>query len=211
MTDTRIKICGVTTVDDAVLADKLGVDYIGLIFAASPRRIDVPRAREIRAAVPHRPIVGVFKDQGLDEVVATAEAAAVDLIQLHGDEPPAYCAELQRRAGRNIIKAFCADDIPDTERLGAYHTTSFFLFDLAKRDLENDEVTGALDAMWAEVSRTRRKGFRVFVAGALGPDNVRDAIATTHAFCVDVCRGVEASPGVKDADALERFVAEVRS
>jgi phosphoribosylanthranilate isomerase len=135
----------------------------------------------------------------------------VDLIQLHGEETPEYCAELQRRAGRNIIKAFCADDIPDAERLGSYHTTSFFLFDLAKRDLENDEVTGALDAMWADVSRTRRKGFRVFVAGALAPENVRDAIANTHAFCVDVCRGVETAPGVKDADALERFVSEVRS
>ena len=211
MTDTKIKICGVTTTEDAKLADGLGVDYIGLIFTHSPRRIDVARAKEIRQAVPHRPIVGVFQDQSVDEVVETVEQAAVDLIQLHGDESPAYCAELQLRAGRNIIKAFCADDIPDAERLGSYQTTGFFLFDLAKRDLENDEVTGALDAMWADVSRTRRQGFRVFVAGALDPENVRDAIASTHAFCVDVCRGVETSPGVKDPDALERFVSEVRS
>jgi len=211
MTDTKIKICGVTTADDARLADGLGVDYIGLIFTHSPRRIDVASAKEIRAAVPHRPIVGVFQNQSIDEVVETVEQAAVDLIQLHGDETPEYCAELQQRAGRNIIKAFCADDIPDTERLGSYHTTGFFLFDLAKRDLENDEVTGALDTMWADVSRKRRQGFRVFVAGALDAQNVRDAITSTHAFCVDVCRGVEVSPGVKDADALERFVAEVRS
>ena len=140
MTDTRIKICGVTTADDARLADQLGVDYIGLIFATSPRRIDVARAREIRAAVPHRPIVGVFQNQPLDEVVSTVEDASVDLIQLHGEESPEYCEALQRKAGRNIIKAFCADDIPDAERLGSYHTTSFFLFDLAKRDLDKREA-----------------------------------------------------------------------
>lgn len=208
MTDTRIKICGITNEDDARLAASLGADYIGVIFAESPRRIDVQRARAIRGAVRDVLVVGVFRNQPANEVIDTARAAGIDLIQLHGDESPEYCNDVFRRTGKPVIKAFADERIPDATRLAAYSTTSYFLFDLGRG---SQPALADIERVWNEVSRTRRKGFRVFVAGALSPANVREAIDRTHAFAVDVCRGVERTPGVKDPDVLQRFFAEARS
>jgi len=208
MTDTRIKICGITNEDDARLAASLGADYIGVIFAESPRRIDVERARAIRDAVRDVLLVGVFRNQPADEVVHTARESGIDLIQLHGNESPVYCNEVFKKTGKPVIKAFADEHIPDAAQLAAYSTTSYFLFDLKR----GSAVEAAdIERIWNDVSRTRRKGFRVFVAGALSPSNVREAIRRTHAFAVDVCRGVERTPGIKDPDVLQRFFVEARS
>jgi phosphoribosylanthranilate isomerase len=210
MNHTRIKICGITTPADATLAASLGADYIGVIFADSPRRVDLARAQEIRAAVARTPIVGVFRDQPIDEVVHLARESGVDLVQLHGQESPEYCDEVLARGGKPVIKAFRSDRIPGVDVLARYTTTSYFLF-----DLDQTSAAGAgpetTEHVWKEVSKTRRKGFRVFLAGALEPSNVREAIRRTHAFAVDVCRGVERAPGVKDPDVLERFFTEARA
>jgi phosphoribosylanthranilate isomerase len=210
MNHTRIKICGITTAEDAKLAVSLGADYIGVIFAESPRRVDLARAREIRAAAPGTRIVGVFRDQAIDEVVHLAREAGVDLVQLHGEEPPEYCDEVLARGGKPVIKAFRADRIPGVDVLARYTTTSYFLFDLGKSS-PDENGPDTTEHVWKEVSRTRRKGFRVFLAGALDPSNVREAIRRTHAFAVDVCRGVERAPGVKDPDVLQRFFSEART
>jgi len=209
MSRARVKVCGITRSADARVAAGLGADYIGVIFAESPRRVDLERAREIRAAVPHTPLVGVFRDQLLDEVVRLAREADVDLVQLHGGESPAYCDDVLARAGRPVIKAFDAAHLPDNDALARYRTASYFLFDLEKTTDGGD--ADAAGRVWAEVARTRRRGFRVFVAGALDPSNVREAIRRSHAFAVDVCRGVEQAPGVKDPSALQRFMAEARA
>jgi phosphoribosylanthranilate isomerase len=202
---TRIKVCGVTTTRDAVFAAAEGADFIGVIFAESPRRIDTTRAREIRDAVPHAMLVGVFVDAPIDVVADTAAACALDFIQLHGEEPPEYCDALRERAGLPIIKAFRPSDIPDTERLGRYRTTSYFLFDLDKSQPD------PLGELWSRASQQQRQGFRIFIAGALDASNVREAMGRTSAYCVDVCRGVEDSPGVKNHDAIRRFISEVQS
>jgi phosphoribosylanthranilate isomerase len=208
MKNTRIKICGITNADDARLAASLGADYIGVIFAQSPRRVDVDRARAIRIAVSGVLVVGVFRDQPLEDVIRTTRESGIDLVQLHGDESPEFCNQVLMRTGKPVIKGFAADQMPDADRLALYTTTSYFLIDLQR----GTKVTAAdLDRVWTEVLRTRRKGFRVFLAGALDPANVREAIKRTHAFAVDVCRGVERAPGVKDPDVLQRFFAEARS
>jgi phosphoribosylanthranilate isomerase len=190
---TRVKICGITNPDDAAFAAAHGADYIGVIFAESPRRVTAARAREIRDTVPD-----------------TAEACGLDFIQLHGHESPDYCDELHQRSGVPIIKTFRAGEIPDAETLGHYHTTSYFLFDLDKGVDDPDELARLTERLWQSASKRRREGFRVLIAGALTAGNVRAAVDTTRAFCVDVCRGVEKSPGVKDHDAIVRFVSEVR-
>jgi phosphoribosylanthranilate isomerase len=209
MNATRIKICGITTAEDARLAVSLGADYIGVIFAESPRRVDLERARDIRAAAAGARLVGVFRDQPLSDVVRIARDAGVDLIQLHGHEAPAYCDEVLARTGTPVIKAFNSNRIPEVEVLAAYTTTSYFLFDLDKTPAGAEQEP--VERVWKDVLKTRRKGFRVFLAGALDPSNVRDAIRRTHAFAVDVCRGVERAPGVKDPEVLQQFFAEVRS
>ncbi len=208
MKTTRIKICGITSADDARLAESMGADYIGVIFAKSPRQIAVERAREIRAAVTHALVVGVFRNQDADEVVAITRDSGIDLVQLHGDESPAFCHEVLTRTGKPVIKGFAAERMPDASRLAEYSTTSYFLFDLRPGTKARDED---IERVWSEVSRTRGKGFRVFLAGALNPANVREAIRRTHAFAVDVCRGVERAPGIKDPDSLHQFFTEARS
>ena len=208
MNDTRVKICGITTPGDAQLAASLGADYIGVVFADSPRRVDVERAREIRAAVPGSTLVGVFKDQDLEDVVRITRDSGVDMVQLHGTEPPGFCDAVLARTGKPVIKAFDSSRIPGADELAAYVTTSYFLFDL---DHNGTPGRDHMDRVWKEVSRTRRMGFRVFLAGGLDPANVREAIRRTQAFAVDVSRGVESAPGVKDAGVLGRFFAEARA
>ncbi len=203
MNAAKVKICGLTTVGDAALAASLGADYLGVIFADSPRRVDIARAQEIRALLPSAALVGVFKDQPIDDVVHTALACDLDLVQLHGIEMPSYCDEVLQRAGKPVVKAFRAARVPDAVELAAFRTTSYFLFD---RDCRTAD-----DHVWHDVAVTRGLGFRLFVAGGLDPTNVRTIVARSHAFAVDVCRGVEREPGVKDPRALERFMMEVRA
>jgi phosphoribosylanthranilate isomerase len=204
----KVKICGLTSVSDARLAATLGADFLGVIFAESPRRVAVARAQEIRAAVPSAVLVGVFKDQPLTDVVDTALACGLDLIQLHGSESPAYCDDVLQRAGKPVVKAFHAAHVPTAIDLAAFRTTSYFLFDFDRGAATN---VAAVDRAWGGVANARRLGFRMFVAGGLDASNVRDVLRRTSAFAVDVCRGVEREPGVKDPAALERFFAEVRA
>lgn len=206
MTQAKVKICGLTSVTDARLAVSLGADFIGVIFAESPRRITLERAKEIRAALPDTLLVGVFKDQPLDEVVTLAIASAIDLVQLHGSETPGYCELVLHRTSRPVVKAFRTMRVPDSEELASFDTTSYFLFDLAENGGAMNTDT-ALD----DVAVARRLGFRVFVAGGINAENVRDVLDRTGAFAVDVCRGVERSPGVKDPAAMAHFMREVRS
>jgi phosphoribosylanthranilate isomerase len=205
MSKPRIKICGITTPDDAHLAAKLGADFLGVIFAESPRRVDVARAAEIRAAVPGAVLVGVFRDPTLDEVITAARSAGLDMIQLHGLESPEFSDDVLRKTGKPTIKVFNSNRVPGVEQLAAYTKTSYFLFDTSK-DPSVPETT-RLD----DVARIRGMGFRVFLAGGLTVDNVRASVSGTRPFAVDVCRGVERSPGIKDATALARFIAEVRA
>jgi len=207
---TRIKICGITTTEDARLAASLGADYLGLIFVESPRKIDITRAREIRRAEHRSLLVGVFKDAPLEEVVETTRAARLDLVQMHGDESPDYCDDVLARTGRPLIKAFKASNLPDVREMSRYRTAGFFLFDIDKNLIENPPSEDVIHRMWDIASRKRRKGFRIFLAGALDKENVREAIRRTHAYGVDVCRGVEETPGIKDPKELGQFIEEVR-
>jgi phosphoribosylanthranilate isomerase len=210
MGSTRVKICGITTLEDARLASKLGADYLGLIFVDGPRRIEITRAREIRRAESRSMLVGVFADATIEEIVETTRAAQLDLVQLHGDESPDYCDNVLARTGRPVIKTFKASNLPDVRELSRYRTAGYFLFDLDKRIIDNPPSKEQIHRMWDIAARKRRKGFRIFLAGALDKENVREAVRRTSAFGVDVCRGVERSPGLKDPKALERFIAEAR-
>jgi len=213
MSRPRVKICGITTPDDARTAVSAGADYLGVIFAESPRQVDLARAQEIRAAVPGATLVGVFRDQPVDDVVRLVAESGVNLVQLHGRESPSYCDDVRSRTGKPVIKAFRSKRIPGTSELAAYRTTSYFLFDIAPSVAVTDAANtdASPEEIWDEVSKARHKGFRVFLAGALDASNVRRAILHSHAFAVDVCRGVERSPGVKDPDSITRFIAEARS
>jgi phosphoribosylanthranilate isomerase len=205
---TRIKFCGITRLDDAELAVAEGAWAIGLIFwPGSPRRCDVDAAAEIASAVKRRvEVAGVFVNATLDHVAEVADGVGLTLLQLHGDEGPAYCAEAARRTGCKVIKAVRVRSGADVQALSSFHTDYHLL------DSYTAGVPGGTGETFAwEIARAHRSKVPVILSGGLNPGNVLEAIATVRPFAVDVASGVEQAPGVKDPDKLQAFAAAVRA
>jgi phosphoribosylanthranilate isomerase len=205
---TKIKFCGITTLGDAELAVGAGAWAIGLIFwPRSPRRCSFDAAAEIAAAAKRRAeVAGVFVNATLDHVAATADAVGLTMLQLHGDEGPAYCAEAARRTGCKVIKAVRVRSGADVRGLGAFHT-DYHLLDSYTAGLPGG--TGETFA-W-DIAQSHRGPIPVILSGGLRAENVGDAIAALRPFAVDVASGIEREPGIKDPDKLVAFADAVRS
>ena len=199
-TVTRVKVCGLTNLEDARAAAEAGADFLGFVFAPSPRRVDPARARGFWRSLPAGiPRVGVFRDQPLEEVEAVLAACDLDYLQFHGCERPAYC----RVFGRRVIKAVSARTPADLRVAEAF----LELAEIVLVDLPKDEA-GVLSL---EVARAAaRLPVPVLLAGGLNPGNVGVLVREARPWGVDVARGVESSPGVKDHDAIRRFVLSAR-
>jgi len=207
MHETRIKICGITSPDDARACADLGVDYLGIIFANGERRVTKAAALAIREAVPAAMLVGVFADAPIAHVADIAATCRLNMIQLHGRETPEYCDELSSRVSLPIIKALQPGEEFDVAKLVQYRRTSYFLFDLGKNSSGlGDDV---LERLWSQAAVMRDKGFRIFLAGSLTVGNVRAAVQRVRPYAVDVARGVELSPGVKNPHTVAQFIREV--
>ena len=198
----EIKLCGVTREEDAVLAIDLGAAYIGLNFVSgSPRCLAVSRAQEIASAVAGRvPLVGVFVNRPAVEIEEIAEAVGLDLLQLHGDESPEDVA----RFGARAIKAFRGPRVDEIDR---YPEAGGFLFDAPASSLSSSPgAFGGTGRPWDFSAiaglADRLSSRRLFVAGGIGPDNLRRALALSGARIADVCSRVESAPGIKDAELL---------
>jgi len=198
----RIKICGITNLGDAEAAQQLGAWAIGLNYHAdSPRRVAPDVAVEIGAALKRRcEVVGVFVNSTLDEIERIAESDGLTMLQLHGDEGPAFCAEASRRTGCKVIKALRVRSGADVQAAAAFHT-DYHLLD-AHRPGRPGGTGESFD--W-ELAGAHRPGVPLILAGGLRPDNVAVAIAEASPFAVDVASGVEAEPGLKDPAKLEAF------
>jgi phosphoribosylanthranilate isomerase len=195
----KVKICGITRAADALLAAEEGADYIGLIFAPSPRRVEPRAAEEIVRRLPRgvEP-VGVFLDQPIDEVRRVLDTTGIRIAQLHGRETPEYC----RRLGVQIIKTFDTFSEDSLERLEAYDAFAYLL-DVPKGAGGRSRV----DPDWARLAK--RHG-RVILAGKLTPENVGDLVARVRPFGVDACSATESAPGVKDPARLRAFIRAAR-
>jgi len=208
---TKTKFCGITRLDDAELAVSAGAWAIGLIFwPRSPRRCEPDRAAEIAASVKRRAeVVGVFVNATLDHVARTADGVGLTMVQLHGDEGPAYCAEAARRTGCKVIKAARVHSRADVQALAAFHT-DYHLLDSFTAGVPGG--TGETFS-WELARRYGRAAHAVpvILSGGLTPDNVADAIAAVHPYAVDVASGVELSPGRKDPGKLAAFAEAVRA
>ena len=199
---TRVKVCGITNLDDARRAVDLGAWAVGLIFhEPSPRACALPDAEEIGAALKREPaeVTGVFVNRPLDEVAAIADACSLSLLQLHGDEGPAYCDEAARRTGCRVMKAVQVRDRSSLTSLRTFHV-NFHLLDAHHPDLRGG--TGATFD-WDLIGR--RGDVPAVLSGGLTPDNVGDGIAATRPFAVDTASGTEAEPGRKDPAKLDAF------
>jgi phosphoribosylanthranilate isomerase len=195
----RVKICGITRLEDAELAVELGAWAVGLIFAsASPRRVRAAEAERIAAALRRRAeVVGVFVNAHLDEIARLHERMGFTLLQLHGDEGPAFAAEAHRRTGARVIKARALRTRGDVQALDAFRDVDFHMVD-APKDASGETVDLDLIA-------GRRSEVPLILAGGLTPENVAAAATAARPFAVDTASGTEARPGVKDPERLRAF------
>jgi phosphoribosylanthranilate isomerase len=199
---TKVKICGVTRVEDALMAAAAGADAIGLNFyAQSPRCVTVAAAAAIAAALPpHVCRVGVFVDAPRDEVSAIAAQVGLDALQFHGSESAAWCAGWDRK----VIKAVRVRDGAALARAAAYAVE----FILADAYLEGQ--AGGTGQRVPHEWLTGLPPERLILAGGLNPENVAAAIRAVRPAAVDVASGVERAPGLKDPEKVERFIANAR-
>lgn len=200
----RVKVCGITTPDDGVMAAKAGATAIGLVFwPGSPRFVDRAMARRIVDALPCFVLrVGVFVDQSLDMMTRTSEDVGLDVIQLHGSEPPEMVACLPRR----VLKAVRVGDDSILEEIRQYESAGILL------DTKDEQRPGGTGKTfdWRSAQQVRARVPFLVLAGGLTPENVSAAIKSVGPDAVDVSSGVESTPGRKDAGKLEAFVEAVR-
>lgn len=212
----KVKICGITNLDDARAAIEAGADMLGFNFyRPSPRYLAPKEARAIidrlrsELPTPEHMMVGVFVNERLPETVAEiAGEAGVQAIQLHGDEPPEFCRKLRSLwPDQFVIKVLRLSNDRGLAKAGEYDVEAIML-DAFDRDLYGG--TGrTID--WSIALRARELTPRLFLAGGLSPENVAEAIRTVQPYAVDACSALESSPGRKDASSVTAFVRAVRS
>lgn len=197
---TRVKICGITRIEDALAAARAGADAIGLVFfERSPRHVAPAQARAIADALPaFVTVVGLFVNAPAAQVRAVLDVVPLDLLQFHGDETPEQC----RGHGRRYIKAVrMRDDVDVRAEAHRYGDAAALLLDAYVADRHGGTGT---QFDWSRVPRDLDKP--IVLAGGLVPENVGQAVMTLRPYAVDVSGGVERSPGVKDADKIAAFV-----
>jgi phosphoribosylanthranilate isomerase len=199
----RIKICGITNIEDAMVAVEAGADALGFVFyEKSPRFINPVRAAEIILRLPpFIQTVGLFVDEDAEKINWTADYCGLDLVQLHGNESPEDCLEVNRR----VIKAFRVQNIVSIDPLNKYQVSGYLL------DAWSPDAYGGTGRTFNwELAGAARKFGPIILAGGLSPDNVAEAIKSVNPYGVDVSSGVESAPGKKDAALVKKFIRIVK-
>jgi phosphoribosylanthranilate isomerase len=205
---TRVKICGLTALEDAHLAADLGAWALGMIFwPDSPRSCSIEQAEAIGAQLHRRvELAGVFVNASLDHVAETADICRFTLLQLHGDEGPSYCQEAARRTGCRVIKAARVRDAADVQAIRAYRTDFHLL------DTHSERAPGGTGESFDwELARLHPGDPPLILSGGLTADNVGQAIAAVRPYGVDSASGTEAEPGRKDPAKLTAFFGAVEA
>jgi len=203
---TRVKICGVSDPADARRVADLGAWALGMIFwPQSPRACALDTAEAIGAELQRRlELVGVFVNATLDEIAETVDRCNLSVVQLHGDEGPAYCREVARRTGAKVMKAVRVRDAAQLHDLQRFHTDFHLL------DAYSPRTPGGTGETFDwELARRHPRTPPVVLSGGLDADNVGQAVETARPFAVDVASGTEAAPGRKDPAKLTAFVRAV--
>jgi len=179
-----------------------GADALGFVFyAASPRHVTPQQAAEIiRALPPFIQTVGLFVNEDPSTVNMLADQCGLDIVQLHGEETPAYCAIIRRR----VIKAFRIKDLCDLDVLPSFNVSGYLL------DAWSPLAHGGTGQTfnWDIAAEAVKRGHRIILAGGLTPATIAESIRHVAPYGVDVSSGVEISPGCKDAEKVRRFIDE---
>ncbi|WP_456404238.1 phosphoribosylanthranilate isomerase [Thiolapillus sp.] len=200
---TRVKICGITRLEDAQAATEAGADALGFVFyPPSPRNTDIEQARRIVAQLPpFVTTVALFVDAEREQIAEVVRKVQIDLIQFHGDESPEFCASHERP----WIKAIRMKERVDLRRLGEdYRGASGLLLDAYKPG-----VPGGTGERFDWDRIPPEMAGRIILAGGLNPENVASAVRSVRPWAVDVSGGVEASKGIKDHQKIEQFMRGV--
>lgn len=214
MTDTKVKICGLSTTKTLAAACEAGADYVGFVFyERSPRHISLEQARDLSDAVPEN-ITKVALSVNADDVTLEQIIASLkpDMLQLHGHESPARVAEIKQKFGLPILKAIAIESSEDFAAAAPYEgIADMILFDAkAPVDLKNALPGGnGISFDWKLLDNAAIKG-DFMLSGGMNAHNVAEAIALTGAANVDVSSGVETSPGKKDVELIAQFIAAVK-
>jgi phosphoribosylanthranilate isomerase len=199
----RVKICGITRLEDALAAAHAGADALGFNFWPKSKRYVDPRTAGgiIARLPPFVAAVGVFVDPTREEALRAAELSGVHWLQLHGDESPELCASLPLP----VIKGIRVRDRASLDRLGAYDVAGFLL------DADTSGYGGSGETFdWSLAAEAARRA-PVVLAGGLSPGNVADAVRQVRPWAVDVASGVESAPGIKDHEKTARFIREAKA
>ena len=201
MSTVKVKICGLTNLADARAAADAGADFLGFVFAPSPRRVDPLVAQGFWPNLPRGvPTVAVFRDQTLEEIERVLRLVRPDFLQFHGCERPGFCRVFERP----VIRALPARVPADLEMAAGFaDIAEIFLVDLPK----GDAGTLPADVARAAVNLPRP----VLLAGGLNPGNVRAIVELFRPYGVDVASGVESSPGVKDHALVRQFISNAKT
>lgn len=207
--DPKIKICGITRLDDALLAVKLGADLLGFNFyEKSPRYVSPELASSIIKEIPKEVgIVGVFVNETVETIARIASEVGLDAIQLHGDEEAPFINEVRQLTGLEVIKAIRVSPDFELDKIAEYPVDAILLDSYSAKERGGTGTT----FKWkiAYEAQFSIDGV-VYLAGGLSPENVSLAIREARPFGVDVCSGVESEPGKKDPTKLKQFIEAVR-
>ena len=210
-TATRVKICGVTRLDDAELAVELGAWAVGMVlYRPSPRGCSMAEAQLIAAALRRRvELCGVFVNAPMEEIVGASEELGLTLLQLHGDEGPSFCGEAARRTGARVVKALQVSGPGDIREAARFHT-DFHLLDARSKARGREGLRGGTGETfdWGLIAGRRSK-IPLILSGGLTPENVAQAIERVRPFAVDSASGTERAPGRKDPRKLRDLFAAV--
>lgn len=201
----KIKICGITRIEDALLAAELGAWAVGFIFVKNTPRYILPEtAAEIIKHLPENLIkIGVFADVSLEEIKQTALKTGITKIQLHGNESPEFCKELADLTGKEIIKAIRIKNHKDLKLLPIYKDkVSFILLD-SYSEKESGGTGKTFD--WEIAKKAAEQEIPIILAGGINPDNAKQAYKTVQPYALDISSGVEECKGVKNPEKLKKL------
>jgi len=195
----KVKVCGMTSLKDALNAVEGGADAVGFIFyKKSPRSVTMKTVREIVLELPpFVDTVGVFVDETAEQINKIADYCNLDIIQLHGDESPTFCKKIRRK----VIKAFRIKDMQSVKKLSSFQVSGFLL------DTFSENLHGGTGKVFDwNLALPAKKFGPVIMAGGLTPNNVQQAVRQIRPYGVDVCSGVESEPGIKDHKKVRAFL-----
>ena len=200
----KVKVCGMTSLKDALVAVEGGADAVGFIFyKKSPRSVTMKTVRGIVLELPpFVDTVGVFVDETAEQINKIADYCNLDIIQLHGDESPTFCKKIRRK----VIKAFRIKDMQSVKKLSSFQVSGFLL------DTFSENLHGGTGKVFDwNLALPAKKFGPVIMAGGLTPNNVQQAVRQIRPYGVDVCSGVESEPGIKDHKKVRAFLNNAKA